>query len=69
MSKTCELGPQGWYCTREDSHNGPCALIDEDKESTVMSILFSEFADENSVPLDEVDKYFRAARRIINELG
>lgn len=27
MTKTCcKLQPRGWFCTRNDWHEGPCAL-------------------------------------------
>lgn len=26
---SCDLPPEGWYCTREKGHEGPCAAYPE----------------------------------------
>jgi hypothetical protein len=31
----CEVPPEGWYCTREAGHDGPCAAMPEGDSASI----------------------------------
>ena len=31
MVPTCQVPPEGWFCTRESGHEGPCAAWPEER--------------------------------------
>lgn len=31
---TCKVPPEGWYCTRESGHSGPCAAYPDGFDET-----------------------------------
>lgn len=36
-ANSCCVPPQGWLCTRQSGHDGPCAVIADDKERELVS--------------------------------
>jgi hypothetical protein len=56
--KTCTIPPNGWHCTRDAGHNGPCAALPDGYEVTHIT--------------DQIDKLgarYRNLLALLNSLG
>ena len=38
---TCKTPPEGWYCTIEEGHSGPCAAYPDGFDDTNIDLLFT----------------------------
>jgi len=38
VTNTCTIPPEGWECTRESGHDGPCAAVQSDTDGTLESL-------------------------------
>lgn len=53
-ANSCDVPPQGWLCTRQAGHDGPCAAIADDKERELVNRAMLRLADQEAAPVQLV---------------
>ena len=49
-ANSCDVPPQGWLCTRQAGHDGPCAAIEDNNGRELVNRAMSRLAEQDSAP-------------------
>jgi len=53
-ANACDVPPQGWICTRQAGHDGPCAAIEDNNGHELVSRAMSRLAEQDAAPVEPV---------------
>ena len=52
----CDVPTQGWLCTRQAGHDGPCAAIADDKGRELVNRAMLRLADQEAAPVQQAEQ-------------